>query len=230
MREIVLDTETTGLDKNNDRIIEIGAIELINKTPSGKRLHKYINPKILISKAAYKVHGISNSFLNDKPTFSDIADELSAFLGSAKIVAHNASFDVGFINNEMKNARNSFKIEQKNVVCTMKLASSWFPGSRVNLNALCKRFKIDISNRALHGALKDAQLLMQVYYYMTGLSQANLTNENNEQNMQRALQRNKKISNNQNATKHRLKTVKPLSEEEKAHKDMLKEIQNNLWN
>ena len=169
LREIVFDTETTGLSpKEGDRLVEIGAIELINHIPTGRTYHQYINPMRDMPEEAFKVHGLSNDFLSNYPKFSDIAKDFINFVGDDGImVAHNASFDMNFVNYELKH--NGFNtLENHEVIDTLEIAKSKFPAARNNLDALCKRFNIDNSKRTKHGALLDAELLAEVYLELLG--------------------------------------------------------------
>jgi len=171
MRQVILDTETTGLrTEDGDRIIEIGCIELINRKFTGKRYHQYINPQRTIDAEALAVHGITNQFLETKPLFADIANEFLAFIDDAELIIHNAPFDIGFINYELQLLRKNLKrIDKKcKIIDTLTLARQLHIGQRNSLDALCKRYSIDNSNRELHGALLDANLLAQVYLAMTG--------------------------------------------------------------
>jgi DNA polymerase-3 subunit epsilon len=171
MRQVILDTETTGLrTEDGDRIIEIGCIELINRKFTGKRYHQYINPQRTIDSEAIAIHGITNQFLEAKPFFADIANEFLDFIGDAELVIHNAPFDIGFINYELRLLRKSTKrIDEKcKIIDTLVMARQLHIGQRNSLDALCKRYFIDNSNRELHGALLDANLLAQVYLAMTG--------------------------------------------------------------
>ncbi|SPR08286.1 DNA polymerase III subunit epsilon [Orientia tsutsugamushi] len=163
-RKIVLDTETSGLDhKQGHRIIEIGAVELDSDcTEIRNTFHYYINPERDISKEAYKVHGLSRDFLSDKPKFREIVDEFLQFIDGAQLIMHNANFDMQFLNSELFRIRKS-AIPNTCVIDTLTLARKRFPKERVNLDALCYKFRIDTSDRILHGALKDAQLLALVY-------------------------------------------------------------------
>lgn len=172
MRQIVLDTETTGIEpKDGHRIIEIGCVELVNRRLTGNHFHVYINPGRHIEQEAIDVHGITNEFLQDKPTFSDVATEFVEFIKGAQLVIHNAPFDVGFMDHE-------FAMEAKtkgvvtDAICTvldtLTLARQMHPGQKNNLDALCKRYGIDNSHRTLHGALLDAEILADVYLMMTG--------------------------------------------------------------
>lgn len=171
MRQVILDTETTGLrTEDGDRIIEIGCIELINRKFTNKRYHQYINPQRIIDAEALAVHGITNQFLETKPLFKDIADEFLNFIGDAELIIHNAPFDIGFINYELFLLRGNLKrIDEKcKIIDTLVLAKQLHIGQRNSLDALCKRYSVDNSNRELHGALLDANLLAQVYLAMTG--------------------------------------------------------------
>ena len=172
MREIVFDTETTGLDKNADRVIEIGAVELVNRFSTGRRFHVFINPQgKQIHPDAEKVHGINNAQLADKPVFADIVDGFLDFIDGAKLVAHNASFDTEFINAEFSRLELP-PIEPSIVIDTLLLARRKHPMGPNSLDGLCKRYNIDNSHRTLHGALLDAELLAEVYLELTGGRQA----------------------------------------------------------
>ena len=169
MRQIFLDTETTGLSpENGDRIVEIGCVELLNRKLTGNNLHFYLNPERDSHEDALKVHGISNEFLKDKPKFGEIADELLEYLQGADLLIHNAPFDVGFINKELElQKRPPLKTYVNSVADTLAMAKDMFPGKRNSLDALCDRLGVDNSGRTLHGALLDAELLADVYIYMT---------------------------------------------------------------
>jgi len=169
MRQIFLDTETTGLSpENGDRIVEIGCVELLNRKLTGNNLHFYLNPERDSHEDALKVHGISNEFLKDKPKFGEIADELLEYLQGADLLIHNAPFDVGFINKELElQKRAPLKTYVNSVADTLAMAKDLFPGKRNSLDALCDRLGVDNSGRTLHGALLDAELLADVYIYMT---------------------------------------------------------------
>jgi DNA polymerase III subunit epsilon len=172
MREIVFDTETTGLDKNSDRVIEIGAVELVNRFSTGRRFHVFINPQgKQIHPDAEKVHGINNAQLADKPVFADIVDGFLDFIDGAKLVAHNASFDTEFINAEFTRLELPL-VEPSIVIDTLLLARRKHPMGPNSLDGLCKRYNIDNSHRTLHGALLDAELLAEVYLELTGGRQA----------------------------------------------------------
>jgi len=171
MRQIVLDTETTGLStKQGHRIIEIGCVELVNRRVTGQHYHTFLNPDRDIDEGAERVHGISRDDLETAPRFPEIVDELLAFVTGAELVIHNAEFDVGFIDNELKlmKHRKPEISQHAAVLDTLKLARKLHPGQRNSLDALCKRYAVDASNRDLHGALIDSELLARVYLAMTG--------------------------------------------------------------
>ncbi|MFP4313080.1 MAG: DNA polymerase III subunit epsilon [Alphaproteobacteria bacterium] len=175
MREIVLDTETTGMDPDQgDRIIEIGCVELVNHVPTGKHLQLYINPERDIPAEATAVHGITNDFVKDKPVFSQVYEEFMAFVKDAKLVIHNAEFDMKFINWELKKVGHA-PIGWNHVIDTLAIARKAFPGSPANLDALCRRFGIDNTERTYHGALLDSELLAEVYLELLGGRQHGLS-------------------------------------------------------
>ncbi len=169
MRQIVLDTETTGLSaEGGDRIIEIGCVELLNRKLTGNNLHFYLNPERDSHEDALKVHGISNEFLRDKPKFAEVAAEILDYLRDAEIIIHNAAFDVGFLNKELERVgQSAFKTFVSGVTDTLAMAKEMFPGKRNSLDALCDRLGVDNSGRTLHGALLDAELLADVYINLT---------------------------------------------------------------
>ena len=172
-REIVLDTETTGLSPAmGDRLVEIGCVELINHIPSGRNYHVYINPQRSMPEEAFRVHGLSEQFLADKPLFKAVADEFRAFLGDAQLIIHNAPFDMGFLNAELE--RVGQRPLSNKVLDTVMLAREKHPGARVSLDALCKHYGIDNSRRALHGALLDSEILAEVYLELIGGKQVSL--------------------------------------------------------
>jgi DNA polymerase-3 subunit epsilon len=174
MREIVFDTETTGLDpKGGDRIVEIGGIELLNHIPTGRSFHRYLNPERPMPVEAARVHGLEDAFLKDKPLFASVVDEMLEFFGDAQLIAHNAMFDLGFLNAELARvARPLIAVER--IVDTLMLARRKHPGSPASLDALMARYQIDSSRRTLHGALLDAELLSEVYIELIGGRQASL--------------------------------------------------------
>ncbi len=174
MREIVLDTETTGLDPlRGDRLVEIGCVEIFNRMPTGQTFHRYINPQRDMPREAYEVHGLSTEFLADKPLFSAVADDFLAFVGDAPLVIHNASFDIGFINAELEKVARS-PIPRERLVDTLLLARRKHPGVSNRLDDLCSRYAIDNSHRTKHGALLDAELLAEVYIDLIGARQSQL--------------------------------------------------------
>ncbi len=218
VREIVLDTETTGLSpRDGHRIVEIGALEMVNKVLTGKKFHFYINPERDMPLEAYRIHGISSEFLKDKPLFKDIADTFLRFIEDSKLVIHNAPFDIKFLNHELSLLSLS-SLELTNTIDTLIIARKTFPGAKVNLNALCRRFKVDNSSRQYHGALKDAELLAEVYVELTGGRQTSfmIKNEsvsfNSDKNLSLVLG-NKII-------------MRPSQEEQTLHKEFLQRIFN----
>ena len=183
MRQIVLDTETTGIDpKNGHRIIEIGCVELVDRKLTGNHFHVYINPQREIEQEAIDVHGITNEFLSDKPLFEDVAKDFVAFIQGAQLVIHNAPFDVGFMDFEFAMTPSVTDIRTANicdVLDTLVLARKMHPGQKNNLDALCRRYGIDNGHRTLHGALLDSEILADVYLIMTGGQKAlNLAGQN----------------------------------------------------
>ena len=178
MLEVILDTETTGLSTlEKHRIVEIGCVELNNQIPTDKIFHTYINPQRPVSGEAYKIHGYSDEFLSDKKTFSEISETFLNFIKDKKIVIHNASFDLSFINYELK-LLNQEPIDKKNVIDTLEIARLKYPGSQNSLDALCKRFNIDNSKREKHSALVDCQLLKEVYINLLDQKEPKLKLEN----------------------------------------------------
>ena len=175
MREIVLDTETTGLDPyQGDRLVEVGCVELVNGIPSGQSFHRYINPERDMPQAAFDVHGLSAEFLRDKPVFADICEEFLAFIGDAPLVIHNAAFDIGFLNAELERCQRTL-IARDRLVDTLLLARRKHPAGPNRLDDLCARYGIDNSKRTKHGALLDAEILAEVYIELTGTRQARLS-------------------------------------------------------
>ncbi len=200
MRQIVLDTETTGMNKGQSdfwsghRIIEIGAVELVNRRYTGNNFHEYLNPERAVDEEALRVHGITNAFLADKPTFADIVERFMDYVSGAELIIHNAEFDVSFINYELSllgEANRWGRLEDHcTITDTLKMARERYPGQRANLDALCRRLDIDNSNRTLHGALLDAEILADVYLAMTGGQDALLLDDallENDEAAQQAL-------------------------------------------
>lgn len=174
LREIVLDTETTGLDaRNNDRLVEVGCVELVNYIPTGASWHWYVNPERDVPKGAVDVHGLTAEFLADKPKFVEVADDFLQAIAGARLIIHNASFDIGFLNAELGRIGRPL-ISWENVVDTLALARRKHPGAQNSLDALCRRYGVDNSNRTKHGALLDSELLADVYLKLIGAEQAGL--------------------------------------------------------
>lgn len=223
MREIVLDTETTGLETSDGhRIIEIGAVELMNRVPTGRTYHQFVNPEREIDADAARVHGITNDKVAGCPKFAEIADDFLKFAEGAALVIHNAPFDMGFLNHEMGLLEKPALTHD--VVDTLVMARKKFPGGQANLDALCRRFDIDLSARTYHGALLDAQLLADVYLELTGGRQPVFE-----------LDATSGGSQKEDTTKYKKTVAKPLrhfpaSEEELAnHKTFVSGIDGNLW-
>ncbi|HJD57485.1 MULTISPECIES: DNA polymerase III subunit epsilon [unclassified Candidatus Tisiphia] len=227
LREVILDTETTGLDpKSGHRIVEIGAIEMVNKVLTGKQFHFYINPQRDMPTEAYRIHGISGEFLKDKPLFAEIAEEFLAFISNSQLVIHNATFDIKFINYELSLLKrpNTDFLELASTIDTLALARKMFPGMKANLDSLCKRYKIDNSSRKLHGALKDAALLAEVYVELTGGRQISFNiNSKKVQNTDELLVRTTM------ANKNNTIVIKPTKEELQKHKEFLSKILSPMW-
>ena len=175
IRQIILDTETTGLDPNDgDRIVEIGAIELNNYIPTKNFFHVYLNPEKAMPLSAFKIHGLSNDFLQDKPKFSEIVDEFLSFIKNDSLVIHNAKFDINFLNFELKKIKKNI-ISYERVIDTLELSKNMFPGTKVSLDALSRKFNINDYDRSLHGALLDCKILSKVYLELIGGKQPNLS-------------------------------------------------------
>ncbi len=179
MREIVLDTETTGFEpESGDRIVEIGAVELMNHLPTGRTYHQYINPERAMPASAFEVHGLGDEFLADKPVFANIGQAFLDFIGSARLVIHNASFDMKFLNAELKWASMQ-ELPMAQALDTLAIARKKFPGAPASLDALCRRFNIDNTARTLHGALLDSEILAEVYLELIGGRQPGLVLQGN---------------------------------------------------
>lgn len=232
MREIALDTETTGLELSlGHRIIEIGALELINLVPSGKTLHLYINPEREIDQDAIKIHGITNEFVSDKPLFKYVAQELLEFIGDDMLVIHNASFDMGFLNFELNYA--GFRsISNENVIDTLKIARQKFPGAQASLDALCRRFQIDNTHRDLHGALIDADLLASVYVELKGGLQPTLLSDISATNSEQTINNNSKLNGDFSFITKKQRPTRPhnvTQQELNRHSEFLKLIKDPIW-
>ncbi|WP_202115381.1 DNA polymerase III subunit epsilon [Gilliamella sp. Pas-s25] len=236
-RQIVLDTETTGMNQEGNnhyeghKIIEIGAVEVINRRLTGNHFHVYINPERLIDEDAFKVHGISDDFVKDKPIFKNIAHDFIKFIDGAELIIHNASFDVGFMDYEFRLCGLDFKTADHCIVTdTLAMARRLFPGKRNNLDVLCERYQIDNSHRTLHGALLDAEILAEVYLAMTG-GQTTLS-FNAEDNNSSSSENNiiKRVERNGVPLKVIKATEYELSEHESVLKKIDKKSGGALWN
>lgn len=223
-RQVILDTETTGLEPAlGHRIIEIGCVELVNRRLSGQRFHVYLNPERDIDAGAVAVHGLSLEFLADKPRFADVADDFLAFIEGSELIIHNAPFDLGFLDHEL--ARLDRKVQRVSTVCevtdTLVLARQKHPGQRNSLDALCKRYSIDNSQRELHGALLDAEILAEVYLAMTGGQISLLLEETSVSDppVDRPQEGHPK-----NVRTGPLRMISPSAEEMDAHRRRLEEI------
>lgn len=231
MREIVFDTETTGLDPfQGDRVVEIGCVELINHVPTGRTYHQYINPERSLSEEVVAVHGLTEQFLSDKPKFSEIVDEFLAFIGSdSMLVAHNASFDMKFLNAELSWVGYP-PLSYDRVIDTLILARKKFPGSRVNLNELCKRFHIDNSARTVHGALLDSELLADVYLELLGGREPGLVLDKKIP-VQTIENKSVQIASVQTLQREyrEPRVFGVVQDEIEQHIDFVRKIKNNLW-
>ena len=225
MRQIVLDTETTGLETSQDhRIIEIGCVELVGRKLTGRHYHQYINPQRKVDEGAMEVHGITDQFLEDKPLFEQVVKEFLEFVDGADLIIHNAPFDVGFINHEITKLSGKYQVIETScrIIDTLALARQKHPGQKNNLDALCKRYGVDNSARDLHGALLDAEILADVYLLMTGGQvNLNISNQSNsdsgEVNTASSIRR---LSEDRTA----LRVVKPSEEELNLHQQKLDAI------
>ena len=226
VREIVFDTETTGFNYDKgDRLIEIGAVELINHMPTGKTYHQYINPEREVPEVAVKVHGLTYDMLKEYPTFDKVADEWLDFIGDADLVAHNASFDMNFVNYELKQLSKP-EMNWDRCIDTLEIARNMFPGARCSLDALCKRFEIDNSARTFHGALLDAELLAEVYLELLGGKEPSLLLDNKKDSEKK---KNNLIGNNRIYREARVFDFGDDIEEK--HQQFLeKNVKNSIWN
>ncbi|WP_102829929.1 DNA polymerase III subunit epsilon [Bartonella bovis] len=229
MREIIFDTETTGLDKDNDRIIEIGCVEMIDRYLTGRQFHVYLNPQgVIIPEEVVAIHGLTNERLKNEKKFEDIADEFLEFINGATIVAHNASFDISFLNAELGRI-NKPLISVDNVIDTLAIARQKFPMGPNSLDVLCKRFGIDNSNRVLHGALLDAEILADVYIELIGGKQGVLSFDNSV-NLDENTQDGKSISHTIKTRPYTLPSRLSAHEKE-MHASLIKKIGDKaLWN
>lgn len=220
MREIVLDTETTGIDPGSGhRVVEIGCLELVNHVPTGKTFHAYVNPERPMPTGAFAVHGLSDEFLAKQPCFSAVVEAFSAFIGNHDpLIIHNAAFDIGFLNAELARCGRD-TIPAERAICTLTRARQMFPGAPASLDALCRRYEIDLSDRALHGALKDSQLLAAVYLELIGGRQPALT---------LAVKVASRPVSAALATRRPL-IVEPTAEEAAAHAAFIARLHDPLW-
>ena len=223
MKEVILDTETTGLDvKDGHRIVEIGCLEIDNFVLTSKKFHCYLNPERKVSEQALKVHGYTDSFLASQKKFSEVVDEFLDFIKDKKLVIHNASFDLSHLNNELAILRKN-KINSLNVIDTLELARKKYPGAQNSLDALCKRFKIDNSRRTKHTALVDCELLSKVYVNLTGQKEPAFDLKVGENNFG--------IQDINEKIKYFKKVIKPTEDEIKLHKNFLKNsLRKNFFN
>ena len=223
MRKIILDTETTGLNFQKDRIIEIGCLELVNDVPSGNMFHRYYSPGLIkISDEAEKIHGLSNKILEKYPKFDDCLDDFIAYIKDSILIVHNASFDISMINSAF--SRNNLElIDIEKCICSLIMAKKLFPGSKVNLNALCKRYDISVEGREKHDAMTDCHLLAKVYLELIGGKQRKFqfSNKNKDLNLS-----NKHPSDLNNI---KLKEIELTDYEKDSHLKMLKDIPKSFW-
>ena len=221
MRQLIIDTETSGLDFDNDRIIEIGCLELIDGAFTGNKFHQYYKPDTIeISSESEKIHGLNNKFLLQFSTFDNEIEKFMSFVSESQLIIHNAQFDITMINNALKRSGKS-PINIESTICTLEIAKKKFPGSKNNLNALCRRFGISLESREKHGALTDSFLLLQVYNELLGGKQQTLSLkvESNTKKIKKSfINENNKIVS---------ATISP--EEEESHREMLKTLKNNRW-
>jgi DNA polymerase-3 subunit epsilon len=219
MREVVLDTETTGLDPaDGHRIVEIGCVELANHVPTGRNFHRYVNPERPMPEEAFAVHGLSDEFLADKPVFAELAGEFLDFVGEAPLVIHNAEFDLKFLNAELRRVgREPLAVPVED---TLELARRRFPGAQASLDALCRRFEIDLSARTKHGALLDCELLAAVYLELIG---------GREPTLDIAVDAAAAIATSIVRTLREPRPHAPLAEEIAAHKAMLETLKQPIW-
>ena len=229
MREIVLDTETTGLDpETGDRVVEIGCLELINHVPTGRTLHYYFNPERDMPEEAFRVHGLSAEFLSGHPTFAALVDEVIAFLGDATLVIHNASFDMKFLNKELQRLGRP-PIPMARALDTVALARRKYPGAQVSLDALCRRFEIDNSNRSLHGALIDADLLASVYLELIGGRQPDLMAPPSQDGASAGTGAAQRVVEKIERVYREPRPHAPTAEEAAAHAAFLLKLKNPIW-
>jgi len=229
MREIILDTETTGLTpEEGHRIVEIGALEIINRMPTGKSFHTYINPERNMPEEAFKIHGISEYFLKDKPVFKEIAKDFLEFIGDGDLVIHNAPFDMKFINAELQWLERK-PISLDKVIDTLQMARKKFPGAKNSLDALCKRFGISLAQRTFHGALLDAELLLDVYLDLKGCRQLGLGLKDKKITVSKDAYKKKDLIDNKKLKLGAWSVISPTKEETMKHEEMLEFLPGDLW-
>jgi DNA polymerase-3 subunit epsilon len=225
MRQVILDTETTGLDPlQGHRIIEIGAVEMVNRKLTGNNFHVYLNPQREIDAAAVNVHGLTSQFLQDKPLMADVAEKFLMYIGDSELIIHNAKFDIGFINAELGRLKQKLADDHR-VIDTLLMARDRHPGQKNNLDALCKRYNIDNSKRELHGALLDANLLALLYLAMTGGQGSLFDEESGDSSSGTQISKAQKSSD--------VKVIRASDQELALHSERLEEIhkisKNCLW-
>jgi len=222
MRKLILDTETTGLDYQKDRIIELACLEVIDNEYTDRKFHQYYNPDgVVISEQSEEIHGLSNSFLRKFDSFDESLDDFINFVGDAELVVHNAQFDISMINNALKR-KNRTEIGMDRVLCTLEMAKKKFPGSKNNLNALCRRFNISLESREKHGALTDSFLLLSVFIELLGGKQEKLTFL--------AKSNSSEASEDMNYQKRENILISVSEEEILEHKNILSKIDSPIWN
>ena len=240
MREVVLDTETTGLEPDKgDRIVEIGAIELVNHIPTGSTFHCYLNPLLEgeMPIESFKVHGLSVEFLSDKPLFSEIIEDLIMFVGDSKLIIHNAKFDVGFINYEIQRLENSNfdifdklpykEIQSENIIDTLEIAKKLYPGKSVSLDSLCIKFGIDNKRKGKHGALIDSEILSEVYLELSGGKQPGF--EFSQAGSETHQRSRKTIENRNFIRKHPINESRVSHKEMELHMEFISKMKKNFW-
>ena len=231
IRELILDTETTGLDpEDGHRLVEIGIIELENHIPTGSQFHYYLNPERESDNKAEQIHGLSSEFLKKQPKFCEIVDEFIAFISDSKIIIHNAAFDVGFINSELSKC-DKMELDENLIIDTIELAKKKFPGQSVSLDSLCRKYSIDLSDRKIHGALKDAKLLASVYLELIGGRQSKLEFEKDNGAIIDIIN-NKTVNINDYYKNIPLKTINNIELDEldyKMHLKSIENLKNSIW-
>jgi len=230
MREIIFDTETTGFDPlTGDRMVEIGCIELLNRVPTGATYHCYYNPQRVMPASAQAVHGLSDAFLKDKPLFAAKAEELLEFLGDSMLVAHNARFDFGFLNHELRKC-GRVEVSMERMIDTVAMARTAHPGAKHSLDALCSRYGIDRSHRVKHGALLDAELLAQVYIELTGGRQIGLSlDEAEAASTEEFIADNRPKFDVPHKKQREPRIFSPKPEELERHRAFVEALDNPLW-